>query len=209
MKNVEIELKLLLDEQDLKKLLASELLQGVLREGSKKKRNLVSCYYDTADLMLKKHGIAYRVRDKGDGSFEATVKTDRKSSGGLSERVEINIPLAENTAVLEGFGERGLGFELTELAPNGVEKLFTVAVERTTYLLDLEGAVVEVAIDNGKIYANGKEDAIDEVELELVEGKVEVMLRFAEQIAKLVSVHKEERSKFARGLALIGVKSDY
>ena len=208
-KNVEIELKLVLGKDELEKLLASDLLQSVVREGSEKKRNLVSSYYDTADLAFKKNGVAYRVRDKGDGSFEATIKTDRKSSGGLSERVEINIPLAENTAVLEGFGERGLGFELTELAPEGVAKLFTVDVVRTTYLLDLEGAVVELAIDNGKIIADGGEDPIDEVELELVDGKVEVMLSFAEQVAKLVTVHKEERSKFARGLALIGLKSDY
>ena len=141
MKNVEIELKLLLGKRELKKLLASELLKGVLREGSEKKRNLVSSYYDTADFALKKNGIAYRVRDKGDGTFEATVKTDRKSNGGLSERVELNMPLAENVAVLEGFGELGLGYELTELAPDGVEKLFNVDVVRTTYLLDLDGAV--------------------------------------------------------------------
>ena len=207
-KNVEIELKLVLGKDELEKLLASELLKSVVREGSEKKRNLVSSYYDTADFALKKNGIAYRVRDKGDGTFEATVKTDRKSNGGLSERVELNMPLAENVAVLEGFGELGLGYELTELAPDGVEKLFTVDVVRTTYLLDLDGAVAELAVDNGKIIADGGEDTIDEVELELVEGKVEAMLCFAEQIAKLVPVHKEERSKFARGLALIGLESD-
>ncbi len=208
MKNVEIELKLLIGKRDLKKLLASDLLKGVLREGSEKKRNLVSSYYDTADFAFKKNGIAYRVRDKGDGTFEATIKTDRKSNGGLSERVELNMPLAENAAVLEGFGELGLGYELTELAPNGVEKLFTVDVVRTTYLLDLDGAVAELAIDNGKIIAGKRKDDIDEIEIELVEGEIEAMLGFAEQIAKLVPVRTEKRSKFARGLALIGVESD-
>lgn len=207
-KNVEIELKLLLSKSDLEKLLASDLVKSVVRAGSEKQRNLVSSYYDTADLALKKNGIAYRVRDKGDGTFEATIKTDKKSSSGLSERLELNLPLTENAAVLEGFAELGLGYELTDLAPNGVEKLFTVDVVRTTYLLDLDGAVVELAIDNGKILAAGGEDTIDEVELELVEGKVEAMLLFAEQMAKLVPVHREERSKFARGLALIGIESD-
>ena len=57
-KNVEIELKLLLGKRELKKLLASDLLKGVLREGSEKKRNLVSSYYDTADLAFKKNGVA-------------------------------------------------------------------------------------------------------------------------------------------------------
>lgn len=209
MKNVEIELKLLLGKRDLKKLLASDLLQGVLRADSEKQRNLVSCYYDTADLALKQHGIAYRVRDKGDGTFEATVKTDRKSNGGLSERVELNMPLAENVAILEGFDELGLGFELTELAPNGVEKLFTVDVVRTTYMLDLDGAVAELAVDNGKIIAGKRKDDIDEIEIELVEGEVGALLNFAAQLAELVPVFTEKRSKFARGLALCGVDSDW
>ena len=209
MKNVEIELKLLLGKRELKKMLASELLKGVLREGSEKKRNLVSSYYDTADFALKKNGIAYRVRDKGDGTFEATVKTDRKSNGGLSERVELNMPLAENTAVLEGFGELGLGYELTELAPDGVEKLFTVDVVRTTYLLDLDGAVAELAVDNGKIIAGKRKDDIDEIEIELVEGEIGALMNFAAKLAELVPVFTEKRSKFARGLALLGVESDW
>ena len=209
MKNVEIELKLLLGKRELKKLLASELLKGVLREGSEKKRNLVSSYYDTADFALKKNGIAYRVRDKGDGTFEATVKTDRKSNGGLSERVELNMPLAENVAALEGFGELGLGYELTELAPDGVEKLFTVDVVRTTYLLDLDGAVAELAVDNGKIIAGKRKDDIDEIEIELVEGEVGALMNFAAKLAELVPVFTEKRSKFARGLALLGVESDW
>ena len=209
MKNVEIELKLLLGKRELKRLLASELLKGVLREGSEKKRNLVSSYYDTADFALKKNGIAYRVRDKGDGTFEATVKTDRKSNGGLSERVELNMPLAENVAVLEGFGELGLGYELTELAPDGVEKLFTVDVVRTTYLLDLDGAVAELAVDNGKIIAGKRKDDIDEIEIELVEGEIGTLMNFAAKLAELVPVFTEKRSKFARGLALLGVESDW
>jgi len=209
MKNVEIELKILLGKRELKKLLASELLKGVLREGSEKKRNLVSSYYDTADFALKKNGIAYRVRDKGDGTFEATVKTDRKSNGGLSERVELNMPLAENVAALEGFGELGLGYELTELAPDGVEKLFTVDVVRTTYLLDLDGAVAELAVDNGKIIAGKRKDDIDEIEIELVEGEVGALMNFAAKLAELVPVFTEKRSKFARGLALLGVESDW
>ncbi len=209
MKNVEIELKLLLGKRELKKLLASELLKGVLREGSEKKRNLVSSYYDTADFALKKNGIAYRVRDKGDGTFEATVKTDRKSNGGLSERVELNMPLAENVAALEGFGELGLGYELAELAPDGVEKLFTVDVVRTTYLLDLDGAVAELAVDNGKIIAGKRKDDIDEIEIELVEGEIGALMNFAAKLAELVPVFTEKRSKFARGLALLGVESDW
>ena len=202
-KNTEIELKLLLSKEDLERLLTLDFMVQAVREGSRKVRHLVSTYYDTQELTLKEHGIAYRVRDKGDGSFEATVKTQKQSAGDLSERLELNLPLAEAQPVLDGFAALGLGFELSELAPCGVQALFTVDVERITYILDYAGAVCELAIDKGAIRCGEKSDSIDEVEIELLEGEVQALLELKERIAAAVTLRAEERSKFARGLALL------
>lgn len=202
-KNTEIELKLLLSKEDLDRLLTLDFMVQAVREGSRKVRHLVSTYYDTQELTLKEHGIAYRVRDKGDGSFEATVKTQKQSAGGLSERLELNLPLAEAQPVLDGFAALGLGFELSELAPCGVQALFTVDVQRITYILDYAGAVCELAIDKGAIRCGEKSDSIDEVEIELLEGEVQALLELKERIAAAVTLRAEERSKFARGLALL------
>ena len=202
-KNTEIELKLLLSKEDLERLLTLDFMVQAVREGSRKVRHLVSTYYDTQELTLKEHGIAYRVRDKGDGSFEATVKTQKQSAGGLSERLELNLPMAEAQPVLDGFAALGLGFELSELAPCGVQALFTVDVQRITYILDYAGAVCELAIDKGAIRCGEKSDSIDEVEIELLEGEVQALLELKERIAAAVTLRAEERSKFARGLALL------
>lgn len=202
-KNTEIELKLLLSKEGLEKMLALDFVAQAVREGSRKARHLVSTYYDTQNFALKEHGIAYRVRDKGDGTFEATVKTQKKSSGGLSERLELNLPLTENKPVLDGFADLGLGFELSELAAQGVQALFTVDVQRITYIMDYKGAVCELAIDKGAIYCGAKSDSIDEVEIELLEGDVSTLLELKERIAERVELRAEERSKFARGLALL------
>ena len=202
-KNTEIELKLLLSKDDLERLLTLDFMVQAIREGSRRVRHLVSTYYDTQELTLKEHGIAYRVRDKGDGSFEATVKTQKQSAGGLSERLELNLPLAEAQPVLDGFAALGLGFELSELAPCGVQALFTVDVQRITYILDYAGAVCELAIDKGVIRCGEKSDSIDEVEIELLEGEVQALLELKERIAAAVTLRAEERSKFARGLALL------
>lgn len=202
-KNTEIELKLLLSKEDLERLLTLDFMVQAVREGSRKVRHLVSTYYDTQELTLKEHGIAYRVRDKGDGSFEATVKTQKQSAGGLSERLELNLPLAEAQPVLDGFAALGLGFELSELAPGGVQALFTVDVQRITYILDYAGAVCELAIDKGAIRCGEKSDSIDEVEIELLEGEVQALLELKERITAAVTLRAEERSKFARGLALL------
>ena len=202
-KNTEIELKLLLSKEELERLLTLDFMVQAIRDGSRRVRHLVSTYYDTQELTLKEHGIAYRVRDKGDGSFEATVKTQKQSAGGLSERLELNLPLAEAQPVLDGFAALGLGFELSELAPGGVQALFTVDVQRITYILDYAGAVCELAIDKGAIRCGEKSDSIDEVEIELLEGEVQALLELKERIAAAVTLRAEERSKFARGLALL------
>lgn len=206
--NQEIELKLLVSKENLKKLLALDFVKQAIRPNSKQKRKLISSYYDTQDLALKDHGIAYRVRDKGDGTFEATVKTSQSSSGGISERLELNLPLPEPKPVLAGFQDLGLKYDLEELAPEGVGCLFTVKVDRTIYLLDLGTALVELALDKGKIIADKLSDPIDEIELELLEGDKATLLQFAAKLTSSVPMFVEKRSKFARGLALRGFNSD-
>lgn len=206
--NTEIELKLVVAAKSLKKLLASELMQAAVEKDSRKTVHLESSYYDTEDYALKEHGIAYRVRDKGDGTFEATVKTSQKSSSGLSERLELNLLLTENRAVTVGFKDLGLPFELSELAPNGLQKLFTTKINREIYIVKFKNAVIEMAVDKGSIVAGKKKDQIDELELELLEGEPGELLELAAQIAELVPVFTEKRSKFARGLALLGFATD-
>lgn len=202
-KNTEIELKLLLSREGLEKMLQLDFMQQAMRPGSYKKRRLVSTYYDTENMALTQHGIAYRVRDKGDDSFEATVKTSKQSKDGLSERLELNLPLQELKPELNGFAVLGLGYELSELAPAGVHALFTVDVERITYILDYDGAVIELAIDKGAIHCGEQSDSIDEVEFELMSGTVDALLELKDKIASQVELRAEERSKFARGLALL------
>ena len=184
-------------------MLALDFMVRAIRPGSKKVRHLVSTYYDTQELTLKKHGLAFRVRAKGDGSFEETVKTSKKAQGALSERLELNIPLADDKPVLTGFKALGLDVELSELAPGGVQPLFTVDVERITYIIDYAGSVSELAIDKGAIHCGDKSDSIDEVELELLKGDVSTLLALKERIAAQVTLRAEARSKFARGLALM------
>lgn len=202
-------MKLLVSKADLKRLLALDFVAQAVCPDGVRTRKLVSSYYDTADLAFMQQGIAYRVRDKGDGTYEATVKTSAKSSGGLSRRVELNLPLPTAEPVLEGFAELGLDYELSELAPEGVQKLFTVKVERTTYILDLGGTMVELAVDHGKIGVGKNSDKIDEIEIELLQGETGALLDFAAKLAASIPLFVEKRSKFARGLALCGIPGSW
>ena len=203
--NTEIELKLSISRENLKKMFTLPLMKNCLHEDTKTVRRLITSYYDTPEMVLQNNGIAYRVRDKGDGTFEATVKTAKKNVGGVTERLELNLPLEEDRAELEGFKELGLPLELTELAPQGVEKLFTVNVQRTTYLLHYGAAVIELAIDRGNILAGKAKAPVEEIEFELKEGEVPELLAFAAELAAQVPLFVEMGTKYARGLELRGL----
>ena len=80
------------------------------------------------------------------------------------------------------------------------------ATSLASYILDYDGAVIELAIDKGTIHCGEQSDSIDEVEFELMSGTVDALLELKERIASQVELRAEERSKFARGLALLRAK---
>ena len=80
----EVELKLALAERHQSRFLSHPLLkQAVLRHVE----TLGNIYYDTADLSLRRHGIALRLRRKG-REWLQTVKLAGSSAAGLSSRPE-------------------------------------------------------------------------------------------------------------------------
>ncbi len=203
--NKEIEVKLILAEGQFEKMMDLPWFKAMVVPGSQKVRNLISTYYDTAEGIFRSNGVAYRVRSKGDGTYEATAKRTLHKADGLSERLEINIPLTDGQPVLKGFAEQGLGCDLDQLAPKGVQPLFTVNVERLMLLLKVEDTVIELALDKGNITNpyNDKTDAIDELELELKEGSEAVLMELVDKLKQQIVMRGEDRSKFARGLALL------
>lgn len=204
----EVEIKALLSQEDLDLLLGQQWLQELFQPGSGRVLHLVSTYYDTPQGSFRQAGVAYRVRSRGDGSFEATAKRSLRQSGGLSRRLELNQRVEGFTPLLTGFAQLGLGVDLAALAAaeGGVEPLFTVEVDRTIYYLKEGDCLLELAIDRGTISTpQGEREPVDEIELELLAGGEEELQAFYGRLAALVPLREEERSKYARGLALAGL----
>lgn len=224
-KNVETEVKLIINDADMAKLMEHDIITSKALEGSHQNLHLVSTYYDTKSMFLKKNRVAYRVRkteEAEDGSdilsssYEATIKIDKKISGEMSSRYEFNVPVSGMDADVSVFEASELPLDLTEIC--GEEKpqpLFTVEVTREVLLLRItEKTLVELAIDKGLIYPGREEDYrgkvenipvdhINEVELELKSGEIEDLMDYVEKMRGLVTVQGESRSKFVRGLALL------
>ena len=187
----EIEIKLNIGAEALQKLLASPLVADKIIGGSEAVHHLETSYYDTPSFKLMHSGIAYRVRKNGT-KYEATIKTEKEAHGGFSSRNEYNVDLPDGKPVLQGFKEEGFDTDLEKLiAGEPLVKLFTVDVERRLCLL-ISGIT-------------GNECAVNETELEIKSGTKEDLLAYAGQIANLVPVTPENRSKYERGMKLCGI----
>ena len=194
--SAEIEVKLIIEAEALQKLLASPLITEKIVPGSEAVQHLATSYYDTAAYSLMKNGIAYRVRQNGD-KFEATIKTEKEAHGAFSSRNEYNIDLPDATPVLQGFEAVGFNRDLAKITGGEpLQKLFTVSV-----------AKLELAVDCGQITSPFSTEVcpINETELEIKSGIKEDLLAYVDEIAKLVPISGEERSKYERGMKLCGV----
>ena len=203
----EIEVKLNIEAGALQKLLSSPLITEKIVPGSEAVQHLATTYYDTESLKLMHSGIAYRVRQNGD-KYEATIKTDKEVHGGFSCRNEYNVALKSAAPTLDGFKQAGFDADLGKmLGGEKLAELFTVSVERKLCLLKItDNTTLELAVDNGKITARtGNECPINETELEIKSGAKEDLLAYAGQIANLVPVTPENRSKYERGMKLCGI----
>ena len=205
---MEREIKLrLLQPKKAEDLLKSSVLAGLV---SKKPRKvaLEAVYYDTTDHQLLSAGFAYRIRKEG-RQWVATLKDGGSYRGGLHERQEWNVKQKTWEPNLDVFKESGLAKEWKNLNGKKLTILFEVTTQRHIQELTLgDGTVVEMAIDTGRVFHEGKQDEIHEVELELLSGSIGSLLELAALLSEVWGLAPERRTKFSRGLALAGLNEE-
>lgn len=190
----EIELKLALPESAQRAFLRHPLLKAATARQS---AQLVSIYYDTPDLALRKSGMAVRLRRQGN-SWLQTVKCAGSSAGGLSARPEWEAPYGEHfdfsgvddAAVRARLEKRNIR---TRLAP-----VFETLFRRVTWTFD----GFQLMFDRGWIAAGEHREAISEVELELTGGDVQALFDLAERLAERLPLMPALLSKAERGFRL-------
>lgn len=83
------------------------------------------------------------------------------------------------------------------------ERCRTQFIRRTSNITSPE-AVIELCVDDGFLSAGGKTEEIWELELELCSGSEEYLKKMGEFFCKEYDLAPENRSKYARCLALLG-----
>ena len=206
---METELKLTASAAHLQQISAQRLLQDFATMAPRT-RQLTSHYFDTPDSALHKHGLALRVRQDADHNTQTLKDLGDGAAAGALQRAEWETPVPSVTPDVRGLLKANhlpgkVAKTLRRASEDGrLAEQFTVHANRTTWMLDVDGARIEVALDEGAVHANGVDSPFAEIELELKSGNKSALYKAAHQLALHVPVQLSFISKAERGFALLG-----
>ena len=159
--------------------------------------SMETTYYDTPDRKLSERHCTLRRRMENETSV-CTYKCPHKDGG----RGEWEVEAASIEEGIIKLCDAGAGPELLYATVAGLVEVCGARFTRLAAPLDVPGATVELALDQGVLLGNGKELPFAEVEVELKEGTDEAAIAFAKELAAEFGLVPEGKSKFARAMAL-------
>ena len=165
-------------------------------------QKLSNIYFETTNGQLRSWDMGLRIRGFGD-SYEMTLKTAGQTIGGLHQRPEYNVAIAEPVLDLHRLPAEVWpeGTDLDALQQQ-LHPLFSTDFVREKWLVTYQNSEIEVALDQGEVKAGELSEPLREVELELKSGQRDDLLAFAAELAKHDGLRLGSLSKAARGYAL-------
>jgi triphosphatase len=198
--SVETELKLALSPSVAESVLSVPALTRN-RAGRPKARRLVTTYYETPEKDLARRGVTLRIRQADDERIQ-TLKSVG-GSGVVNSRGEWEWPVKGATPDLELVKKAPISDLLADVSEDRLEPVVVTDVVRTTQALEVDGDIVEAALDQGSIVAGEAKEDVRELELELREGTPASLYRLALELNSAVPFDIEVESKAARGFRLM------
>ena len=198
---IELELKLGLRDCDPSRV--SDALYSVLgRMIPRHTAVLQNVYFDYKGL-LHRAGVAIRTRSVN-GSHEMTVKMREPDERGLSQRREWNFPI--DTPSLDYARLEGLDLPVSVVSviqARLLEVVFENAFERTDWHVTEANCDVMVSLDLGSVQVDGRASQVSELELELLSGDIDQLIRLGCEVADRLPAFMGVMSKAERGDRLI------
>ena len=201
-------MKLSSAETELKLALSPSVAKAVFslpvflqqRSGKPKSQLLVTTYHETQEKDLARRGVTLRIRQADDKRIQ-TVKSAAPAASPI---------LAANGNGVSKAQRLTFGFSKVRRSPNlfadvsedRLEPVVVTDVTRTTQVLEVDGDIVEAALDLGSIIAGKAKQDICELELELREGTPLSLYRLALELNSAIPFDIEVESKAARGFRL-------
>ena len=154
-------------------------------------------YYDTPSGSLSARMWTLRRRMENNISI-CTLKTP----GVNLERGEWEVACDSIEQAIPVLCKLGAPQELFALSKEGFVVSCGARFTRQSATFSLQDCVMELALDQGVLLGGCKEIPLCELEVEHKDGCRESMERFASELAGIYGLQREEKSKFARALAL-------
>ena len=159
--------------------------------------SMETTYYDTPSRSLSQRLWTLRCR------LENNVRVCTLKTPGIGiERGEWEVTCDSIERAIPELCKLSGCQELADLCKEGLVVSCGAKFSRRAGIFTLRDAVMELALDEGLLLGGGKEIPLCELEVELKEGSRESMERFSAELASLYGLQTEEKSKFARALAL-------
>jgi inorganic triphosphatase YgiF len=174
---IEVELKLAVAAGDLPRL-----RRRLERLGPARRMRLETIYYDTPDGLLAAHGFALRLRRVGERWIQ-TLKSETEAAA-LARRGEWEWPLPQARLDRTRLADTPLAALLASHPRARLVGLFRTRFARDTWIVEEDGACIELALDQGEIRAGERSEAIRELELELKSGAAAALPALALRIAR-------------------------
>ena len=154
-------------------------------------------YYDTpsGSLSAKRYMLRSRLEN---GVSVCTLKTP----GAGNTRGEWEVKSDSITAAISKLCKLGCPEDLVVLCEEGLVPICGARFTRKAGNFTFLDCTVELALDQGVLFAGEREIPLCEIEVEHKSGRVDATDAFAGQLAEIYNLVPEEKSKFARALAL-------
>lgn len=199
----ELELKLDATPRDIGLLKAVVLPR--LTASRPSAHHLVSVYFDTPRMALRKQGYSLRLRFDGERRVQ-TIKASRGAGVGLFDRSEWETAVQGEGIDLEAVRDTPLhALLLHERHPLG--PVFETVIDRTVWRLSQGSSMVEVAVDEGRVVAGDRTCPISEVELELKHGSPSDLFALLHGLGEARALRLGVVAKSERGYALLDGKT--
>ena len=207
------------NEIELKFTLAPKALKALMGKGldwpdavAPVKKPLMTRYYDTPNRFFWRHGIALRVRRKGDHWLQnlkwrgvaTKTTTSHETLAGGSIRTEWEWPLSDDQPNIEVIEDAlAANLRLPKNLSQKLQLVFETDISRSVQKLKVDDiSIVEVAYDFGVVRAGAAERILSEVELELEEGHAHDLYRVASALTDQTGARLAGGSKAELGYNL-------
>lgn len=206
---MEVELKFLIDNKlAQERILRDKHLAEIKEDGTEEELCLQATYFDTEDFDLCSRKIAFRVRMENEKPV-AALKWGGAAKDGLHIRGELNVPVeasylkAPNIDIFEG---SELYDQLRDaVGDKTLKPIMNINCMRKQMAVDTGNSISVVSLDIGEIVTDRASLPITELEIELYSGDKDDMVRLGQELTLKYNLIPENKSKFQRGLELLGI----